>query len=786
MNIVCIGAGPAGLFFSLLMKQNNPTHHITVIEQKSDHAQHGWGLVFSEESVQQIAQADQKTAQQIATALHEWNAIDIHFKGQVTRSHGHAFSGISRHQFIQILKTRCFESGIQILHNTSIQQADQVSQLAMHYQADLLIASDGAHSLIRQHYAEHFQPTIEYGRCRYIWLGTHKKLQAFTFALVETKFGWFQAHAYQYHEYHECHEYSEYQEDDANTSTVIIETPQSVWENAGLNDMTHAQVLAFCGALFAEFLEGQTLLSQYDGNTSQAWQQFPTISCAHWWHCLPLAKKNIPLVLMGDAARTAHFSIGSGTKLAIEDAIELAHGLSLLGQSSLSSQSSQMEENSSITAALDHYQSTRQLAVLKQYKAAKNSMEWFENVARYAHFSASQMSYALLTRSQRISHENLRMRDAQYVETMEAAFAKEAFLQANQTCFPARWVPPMFTPFKVRELVLKNRVVVSPMAQYAAHDGCVGDYHRQHLGQLVQGGAGLVIAEMTCVAADARATLRCTGLYNASHISAWQQLLDQLRQLDTTNTVKIGVQLGHAGAKGATKTMLEGLDKPLTEGAWTLISASQQQYIHGVSQIAQEATTEDMARVIQEFVNATLGAEQAGFDWIELHCAHGYLLSSFISPFTNKRVDEFGGSVENRCRFPLQVFSAMRAVWPQHKPMSVRISANDWVEGGTTPQDALIIAALFKQAGADMIDCSSGRVTRQEKPMYGRMYQTPYADQIRNEVGIATIAVGGIFEADHVNSIIAAGRADLCAIARPHIEDPAWTKHQAEKLGFSM
>jgi anthraniloyl-CoA monooxygenase len=497
---------------------------------------------------------------------------------------------------------------------------------------------------------------------------------------------------------------------------------------------------------------------------SAIWIAFPRIVCEQWVHW----NGDIPVVLMGDAAHTAHFSIGSGTKLALEDAIELARCFG--------------SHAGDTHAALAAYQASRSVEVLKIQSAARNSMEWFENVERYRLLPAEQFAYSMLTRSQRISHENLRLRDPGYVARFEDWFARRACAQAGVVLPEGAQVPPMLTPYRVRDVVLKNRILVSPMAQYSAVDGVPGDYHLVHLGARALGGAALVFAEMTCVSADARITPSCPGMYTPEHTAAWKRIVDFVHgQTDA----KIGLQLGHAGPKGSTRAMWDGIDQPLLEANWPLIAASAQQYLPGVSQLAREATEADMERVQADFVRATLAAEEAGFDWLELHCAHGYLLSSFISPLTNHRSDQYGGSLENRCRFPLRVFRAMRAVWPASKPMSVRISAHDWVEGGITPEDAVAIARLFKEAGADMIDCSSGQVSKQEKPVFGRMYQTPFADRVRNEAGIPTIAVGAIFEADHANSIIAAGRADLCAVGRPHLADAAWTLHEAAKIGFT-
>ena len=778
MKIVCIGGGPAGLYFALLMKKQNPAHQITVIERNRPYDTFGWGVVFSDQTLGNLVAADEPTARSILQSFNHWDDIDVHFKGQTMRSGGHGFCGIGRKRLLNILQRRCEETGVKLVFDHDAQD-DQA--LAGEYDADLIIASDGLNSRVRSRYAQTFQPDIEARKCRFVWLGTKKKFDAFTFAFEQTEHGWFQAHAYQY---------------DGDTSTFIVETPEDVWRKAGLDQMDQVQAVAFCEKLFARYLDDQPLLSNAGHLRGSAmWITFPRIICREWVHWHTLNGQRVPVVLMGDAAHSAHFSIGSGTKLALEDAIELtrcfaSHGAGLPGAIISPSGSGKPDADPSevcpaqLAQVLEAYQSARALEVLKIQSAARNSMEWFENVERYTALEAPQFAYAMLTRSQRLSHENLRLRDAGYIGQFEQWLAARAFAQAGLP-LPATAnapMPPMFTPFKLRGVVLKNRIVVSPMAQYSAVDGTVGDFHLVHLGSRALGGAGLVFAEMTCVSADARITPGCPGLYTPAHTQAWRRIVGFFHQ---TTDAKIAIQLGHAGAKGSTRCAWDGTDLPLPEGNWPLLSASSQQYLTGVSQTARAARAEDMQRIQADFVRATIAADEAGFDWLELHCAHGYLLSSFISPLTNQREDEYGGSLENRCRYPLQVFAAMRAVWPSHKPLSVRISAHDWVEGGITPDDAVQIARLFKQAGADLIDCSSGQVSKLEQPVYGRMYQTPFADRVRNEAGIATMAVGAIFEADHVNSIIAAGRADLCAIARPHLADPHWTLHEAAKIGYA-
>ena len=741
MKITCIGGGPAGLYFALLMKKQDPSHDIAVVERNRPYDTFGWGVVFSDQTLGNLQAADEPTANEILGAFNHWDDIEVNIRGHKVRSGGHGFCGIGRKRLLNILQRRCEQLGVKLVWETDVQSDEQFAD------SDLVVASDGLNSRIRAKYAATYEPDIDLRKCRFVWLGTHKKFEAFTFAFEETAHGWFQAHAYQF---------------DDDTSTFIVETPEEVWLKAGLDKMEKDESIAFCERLFAKSLDGHKLMSNASHQRGSAqWIRFPRVVCKTWVH----HNGRAPVVLMGDAAHTAHFSVGSGTKLALEDAIELARCL-------------QSVRSGPVDAALQRYEAVRSIEVLKIQNAARNSTEWFENVARYVNLPAEQFAYSLLTRSQRISHENLRLRDKNYVEGYEDWIAGRSGLQRAAEQQP---VPPMFTPFAMRSVTLKNRVVVSPMAQYSCTDGVPGDYHLVHLGSRAQGGAGLVFAEMTCPSPDARITPGCPGLWSEQQQGAWRRIVDYVHQW---TDAKIGMQLGHAGPKGSTRVPWEGEDQPLESGNWPLVSASPQQYIDGVSDWSRAMNRDDMDRVKEDFVRATRYATGAGFDWLELHCAHGYLLSSFISPLTNLRTDEYGGTLENRLRYPLEVFEAVRAVWPQHLPMSVRISSHDWVIGGITPDDAVEIARMFKAAGADMIDCSSGQVSKQQRPVYGRMYQTPFADRIRNEAGIATIAVGAISEADHVNSIIAAGRADLCAIARPHLANPQWTLLEAAKIGY--
>jgi anthraniloyl-CoA monooxygenase len=752
MKIVCIGGGPAGLYFGLLMKKQDPAHDIVVLERNRPYDTFGWGVVFSDQTLGNLVNADEKTARTILQSFNHWDDIDVFFKGRRITSSGHGFCGIGRKRLLNILQARCEELGVRLVFETNVD--DECAAAAL-YGADLVIACDGINSAIRNRHPDVFRPDVDTRRCRFVWLGTKKLFGAFTFAFEETEHGWFQAHIYQF---------------DGDTSTFIVETPEEVWRKSGLDRMSQEEGIAYCERLFARQLDGHKLLSNAAHLRGSAiWINFPRVVCGNWVHWISVGERRVPVVLMGDAAHTAHFSIGSGTKLAFEDAIELSRCFDLYGADG-------------IAKVLDVYQDLRSVEVLKLQSSARNSMEWFENVERYTALEVEQFAYSMLTRSQRISHENLRVRDARYVEGYEHWVAARAHAQAGVPVpKTARSIPPMLTPFRARGTVLKNRIVVSPMAQYSARDGVPGDYHLVHLGARAMGGAAMVVTEMTCVSPDARITPGCPGLWNDVQRNAWRRIVDFVHG---ETDAKIAMQLGHAGTKGSTRVPWEGEDLPLPDGNWPLVSASAQAYLPGVLQTPRAASADDLARIKADFVAATRRAAEAGFDWLELHCAHGYLLSSFISPLTNRRTDEYGGSLEKRCRYPLEVFAAIRAAWPDDRPISVRISAHDWAEGGITPDDAVAIARLFKAAGADMIDCSSGQVVPHARPVYGRMYQTPFADRIRNEAGVATIAVGSIYEADHANGIIAAGRADLCAIARPHLANPAWTLNETAKIGY--
>ncbi|MBJ3814578.1 bifunctional salicylyl-CoA 5-hydroxylase/oxidoreductase [Shimwellia pseudoproteus] len=740
MNIVCIGGGPAGLYFALLMKLQNPANHIVVVERNRPFDTFGWGVVFSDATLENLRQADPVSAAQITSQFSRWDNIDIHFKGTVNRSGGHGFIGIGRKKLLNILQERCQSLGVELVFDTLVEDEHA---LAARYQADLVIASDGIHSRVRTRYQDIFQPDIDQRQCRFVWLGTRKVFDAFTFLFAESPHGWFQVHAYQF---------------EPGLSTFIVETTEQTWQAAGLDTMSQQESIAYCEQLFAPWLEGEPLMSNAAHLRGAAiWIRFPRVICHHWVHWTTQHHKKVPIVLMGDAAHSAHFSIGSGTKLALEDAIELARSLKQYG--------------GDVRQGLEHYQAVRSVEVLKIQNAARNSTEWFENITRYENLAPPQFAYSLLTRSQRISHENLRLRDPRWLAGYEQWLAGQANL------------PPLLTRYRLRDITLANRVVVSPVLLYQATDGVPGSFHQMHLVSRAVGGAGLVLTEMTAISPGGRVTPGCPGLWNDQQASAWRQITDAVHR---HSQAKIGVQLGHAGRRGSIQCGPDNPDMPLIQDNWPLVSASALPYIPGVSSTPAAATAQQLAAICAEYVAATRRAIDAGFDWLELQAGHGFLLSAFISPLTNQRRDEYGGSLENRLRFPLAVFRAVRAVWPAHLPISVRLSTTDWVDGGTTVDDAVEMARQFRGAGADIITCSSGEVSVDQKPVYGRMFQTPMADRLRNEAGIATMAVGAISEADQVNGIIAAGRADLCAIGRPMLADAHWLLRECARHGWTQ
>ena len=735
MKVACIGAGPAGLYFAISMKLRDPAHEIEIFERNAPGVTFGWGVVFSDQTVENLQANDPKSAEVIASEFAHWDDIDVHIRGECITSSGHGFIGIGRKRLLEILQDRARELGVTLQFNAECDPTDPKWR-----DYDLVIASDGANSRFRDANPEAFGVDIDVRKNKFVWLGTSKVFDAFTFAFEETEHGWIWAHAYRFA---------------PDCSTFIVECSEETWRRYGFDTMEQAESIAACENLFAKYLDGHSLQSNASHLVgSAAWLNFRRIKCDRW------SSGNV--ILLGDAAHTAHFSIGSGTKLALEDAIKLADVLNRPGLS--------------LEAAMDEYVAERNLEVLKLQNSARNSTEWFETLERYLHFEPLQFAYSLLTRSQRISHENLRLRDREWLEGVERWFWKRATDgKSNKTA------PPMFAPFKMREMEVANRITVSPMAMYSAVDGVPNDFHLVHLGERALGGAGLLFTEMTCVSPEGRISPGCTGMWNDEHVAAWKRIVDFVH---ANSTAKICLQLGHSGAKGSTRLGWEGNDVPLDEGNWPVMSAGDVAW-SPVNQVPRPMTRADMDIVRDQFVAAVRMGIECGFDMVELHAAHGYLLSSFITPLQNNRTDEYGGSLENRLRYPLEVFAAMRAAWPSDRPMSVRISATDWAgENGITPKDAVEIGEAFAREGADLIDVSAGQTWAEQQPVYGRMFQTPFSDRIRNEGRLATMAVGNIYEPDHANSILAAGRADLVALARPHLIDPMWTLRAAAQLDY--
>jgi len=738
MNVVCLGGGPGGVYTAISLKLRNPEHRVRVYERNKPGDTFGWGVVFSDQTMDNLIANDPISAQQMNAELIHWDYIDVIVNGQTDRSGGHGFIGIGRKRLLQILYTRAEELGVELNFEADI----DVTNLGDEFpDADVIVAADGLNSRVRNQDIEHFKADIDVRPNRFVWLGTKQTFDdAFTFIWEKTEHGWLWVHAYQF---------------DQDTSTFIVECDAETYDKFGFDSMSHNESAETCRKVFEQYLGGHELMTNSSHIRGSAWINFPRVLCRNW------IKDNV--VLIGDAAHTAHFSIGSGTKLALEDAISLAEKLDTITDK---------------TKALIAYQEEREIDALRLQSSARNSLTWFEHLDRYLNFDFKQFSYSLLTRSQRISHENLRLRDTAWLEGMETWFAEKA---GSPTTEP---IAPMFVPFTLRDMTLSNRVVVSPMSMYSAQDGVPDDWHFVHYGALAKGGAGLVFTEMTDVSPEARITHGCAGMWSQEQQHEWARIVNFAHTY--TNT-KMAIQLGHAGPKGATKKPWESTmsDEPLDRGGWEILSASAIPFAP-YSQVPKEINHEQMRTVLDDFVAATKRADAAGFDMLELHAAHGYLISAFITPVLNQRQDEYGGSLENRLRYPLKVFTAMREVWPAEKPMSVRISSSDWLGNqGITADDAVIIARAFKQAGADIVDVSAGQTSHDAAPIYGRMFQTPFSDQIRNEADIPTMAVGNIFEIDHINSILMAGRADLCCLARPHLADPNWTLRAAAEQGYS-
>ncbi|NPD14837.1 bifunctional salicylyl-CoA 5-hydroxylase/oxidoreductase [Xinfangfangia sp. D13-10-4-6] len=731
MKILCLGAGPAGLYFAISMKLRDPAHDITVLERNKANDTFGWGVVLSDDALGRMQKNDPVSTEAIRADFAYWDDIAVVHDGVRTVSGGHGFAGIGRKAMLILLQNRARELGVNLQFETIFKSAEEYRR-----DYDLVVGCDGINSVVRNEYKDVFQPDIDLRKCKFIWLGTHQKFDdAFTFIFEKTQHGWVWAHVYQF---------------DDNTATFIVETLPETWEKFGFVDMSKEEIVETCRQIFERHLGGHELISNAAHlRGSAVWSQFPRVICERWYH------ENV--VLMGDAAATGHFSIGSGTRLAFDSAIALAEYL---------------HSEPDMQSAFARYQEERRVEVLRLQSAARNSLEWFEQVERYLDMPPVQFAYSLLTRSQRISHENLRLRDPEWLASAEDWFQEQAGGKPGSR--------PMFAPFALRDMRLKNRIVMSPMAQYKAVDGCPTDWHLIHYAERAKGGAALIYTEMACVSAIGRITPGCPGLYAPEHEAAWKRLADFIHQ---ETDAKLCIQIGHAGRKASTCVPWDGgIDAPLKSGNWPIISASAIAY-KADNAVPRAMDRTDLAEVRAQFVAGAEMAARAGADMIEMHAAHGYLLASFISPITNQRTDEYGGSLENRMRYPLEVFRAMRAVWPADKPMSVRISANDWIEGGVTPEEAVEIARQFSAAGADIIDVSSGQTDPAERPIYGRMFQTPFSDRIRNEAGLATMTVGNITDWDQANGILMAGRADLVMIGRMHLADPYWTLHAAIDQG---
>jgi anthraniloyl-CoA monooxygenase len=735
VRVAIVGAGPAGLYLAILLKRYDPGHQVTVYERNRVEDTFGFGVVFSDETLENVGEADPETNREMAAAAAHWDDIEIHYRGTVMRSTGHRFSGVERKTLLELLARRAQSLGVEVHWQTEVRDVSDCGLPT----ADLIVAADGVASLIRDRLSEQFQPQLDWRRNRFVWLGSTRPFPAFTFYFKPSPVGLWRTHAYQYA---------------PGRSTFIVEATEDTWKASGLAENDEQATVRYLEQLFKDELQGHPLLAN-----RSVWRRFPTVRNARW-HA-----GNV--VLLGDAAHTAHFSVGSGTKLAMEDAIALATALKL---------------ERSIPAALASYEAGRRPQVESLQRAAQASLQWFESVERYHDTEPLQFAFNLLTRSLRITHENLRLRDPALVGQVDRWFAQQASKQSGRAVTLDPCPPPLFTPYRLRELVLPNRIVVSSMCQYRAEDGLPNDWHLVHLGSRAIGGAGLVMTEMTDVSREARISPGCTGMYLPAHVAGWRRIVEFVHG---ESEAKIGIQLAHAGRKGSTCVPWEGEDEPLPEGNWPLIAPSPIPY-RPHNQTPREMTRGDMDQVTADFLRSTGMAAAAGFDLLELHLAHGYLLGSFISPLTNQRSDEYGGPLANRMRYPREIVARVRAEWPQSKPLSVRISAVDWAPGGIEAHDAVEVARMAVAAGADIVDVSAGQTVPEQQPIYGRQFQTPFSDRIRHEARVPTMTVGNISSFADVNTILAAGRADLVVLARAHLWDPYWTRHAAFELGYTL
>ena len=733
MRIAILGGGPAGLYFAILMKRADPAHDITVYERNRADDTFGFGVVFSDQTLETFERYDRPSFDAITRQFAYWQDIEIRHKGTTHRIGGNGFCGCARRTLLMLLQDRARALGV------TLEFRHEITGLAEVEGADLVVAADGINSAIRESHADFFRPVVDMRSNKFTWMGSTKPLDSFLFSFRETEWGVFIAHAYQY---------------EAGRSTWVLETDPATWARAGLDQMDEEQSARFMEGVFAADLDGHPLIIN-----RSLWRSFPMIRSGSY------VMGNV--VLLGDAKATAHFSIGSGTKLAMEDAIALFEAF---------------RAHQTVPAALAHFDATRREEVEKTQHAADVSLVWFEQVQRFWGMDPVQFAFGVMTRSKSITYDNLRLRAPGLRGRDRPHVRPPGARQRLRRGCAEHPLPPMFQPFKLRGMVLANRVVVSPMCMYSAKDGVPNEWHTVHYGSRAIGGAGLVFTEMTDVSAEARITPGCAGIYTDGQEDAWGRIVAFVHD---RSQAKMCLQLGHAGRKGATKLMWEGMDRPLPTGGWDIVAPSPLPY-YPDSAVPRAMTRDDMARVVADFVQAARRAERAGFDMLEVHCAHGYLLATFLSPLTNRRDDEYGGTLENRLRFPLEVWDAVRAAWPDDKPMSMRISASDWAKGGITSAEVMTISQAFTDHGCDLIDVSSGQTVHDAQAIYGRMFQVPFSDAIRNEAGFATMCVGNITTADQVNTILAAGRADLVALGRPHLANPYFTLQAAAQYGAKL